>query len=467
MDLVVHSEPKQLQHNGLQKRSYTFCPSLYYPGGILKFSTFTHVTISETIPEIAYELQNQGEIWSLLPVNAIDNIQFGEAFIVIEEQPVIISIYNTNFTGNENYTFWIYYLDTWLRKQIIEEAFRFVSGFPSKYYIQIDRISRFMVSKWLMFLDGHNMHVCTSVTFHLRPSKDISSIMLRNMSLSTHTANYTIKDFDAFACLVYNENQLSELTCKSSRDTVESVKWINNESPDFTLFDKREVHFEKELKAKHDGTYFDCVETYLRKGNPPLYKDYIIVRIFLISNGSVKNNINVKPKSNNDHEGCLQYVHDLYGTNDKNQTDNLNWKSGVIIFVVVISLLANAILILKYFIYKKKKNAKTTGLISKNESNEVVRDHRRSNISSHLYCYIDESSILSLQNQRPGPQSSDHGNVDNVNRPNKKPIKFSCPRHNSAEVVAEPNDSAETNDELYSDVYANRFDILSVLKSQM
>ncbi|KAJ0175282.1 hypothetical protein K1T71_009423 [Dendrolimus kikuchii] len=353
------------------------------------------------------------------------------------------------------------------RKVIRHEAFVFVSGFPSKFYTQIDSISRFMVGEWFIYFKGHNLQVSESVRLHLRPSKDISSIFLRNMSLSVHVANYTIKDFDAFACLVYNENQLLELTCKSSQDTVESVQLIDNESPDFIIFGKKEIYLKKKLTAKHDGTYFECVETYLHEGNTTGYKDYISVRIFLISNGSVKNNINGKPKSSDDHAGCLKYVNDLYGPNYKNRTVNLNWKSGVIIFVAIIFLLSFAFLVVTYFNYGKKKNAKITGLISKNELNKVVRDHRRSNISSHLYCYIDESSILSLQNQKPGPQSSAHGNVDNVNRPNKKPIKFSCPRHSSAEVVAKPNDSAETDDELYSYVYADRFDILSVLKSQI
>ncbi|KAJ0175292.1 hypothetical protein K1T71_009433 [Dendrolimus kikuchii] len=139
----------------------------------------------------------------------------------------------------------------------------------------------------------------------------------------------------------------------------------------------------------------------------------------------------------------------------------------IIIVVAAVGFIALIILILyvrKNKVLKRNENVTSSAVYYANTSSP--NPNRRSDYSDHLYCYIDVNSLShpkEIPKSRvplaPCGERSGNGERSETN-PNARQV-------NPTEVsVEECDNTIEEAEDLYTYAYADRFDILSILRSQ-
>ncbi|KAJ0175294.1 hypothetical protein K1T71_009435 [Dendrolimus kikuchii] len=278
---------------------------------------------SETIPEIAYEVQNLHHEVLLLPLNNVpvktnERAKY-DKFVLIEGSEARIAVYGESI-----------YKIHGISVEVIPENWhlsteRVLSAKENSYvcYVkfQIHQIYSSMRREWeITFSFNGYGDISKKIAVHVRPSEvsnGLSVSVKPNKLITTQIASHAIKDFDAFGCLVYKDQDDLEMRCKQSISNTILMEW----SPSFEDKDsvkkngKEAAIYSNRLKLIHNGNYTDCIEHMIR--------DTIIVRIFLVlsTTKSWPNDNSVKPISSDDRDGCAKYVSCLYGSGVLKQND--------------------------------------------------------------------------------------------------------------------------------------------------
>ncbi|KAJ0175288.1 hypothetical protein K1T71_009429 [Dendrolimus kikuchii] len=444
---------------------------------------------SEMVPEIVFEIVNDGMEWNLQLLNSIPERSNG-VFVLVEGQPARVVVYNIS-----NYIVGgISIKNTYTGSNIITGPMVCESGSSSKCYVQIDKIHFTMGGQWEIQLKNNwikNYNVSAELYVYIRQSR-VPRVTLGSNNVTTYIANYRIKPFDAFGCIVYNDHRFIDMTCNPSTNTdAYTIEWSTRGVKDIgainNTYDK--VSYTNNLIAENDGAYLKCNEI---SKYPNLYREWIIVRIFFIDNGSISvaNNSNfysAKPISDDDGEGCIKYVNCLYDPDvikqknkycvnslNTNVTPDLNIV--IIPVAAVFGTVAMIVLILcirnNKMCLKRNKNSTLSPVSYVHSSNQ--NQNRRSDSSDHLYVYIDVNSLpypkdipkSSIKPARPSNRS-DNGERS-TNHPNENHVVSDKTYNNPGEISAEENyyyEIEEVEDE-YSYAYADRIDVLSALQSK-
>ncbi|KAJ0175287.1 hypothetical protein K1T71_009428 [Dendrolimus kikuchii] len=353
---------------------------------------------TETVPQIIYKLEDyEVNRWDLLPLNAMTT-QPGlteDTFLVLKGQTVTISVYCNTSTSN-----WLQGVKYTRTNSVMIYARYFIcKEGQCSVELQIDPIFDEMYREWTFWFykttgGGH----MKNVKFHIRPSTvregavqqtvtpptlqvsayNVPDIYVNGALLHTQVAVSGIKDFDAFACFVYNVNISLNLTCHYIGRLPLTEISINTGGRSIagSVVTAKVGHTSK-ITPEDDGTYIDCTPRYSYYYRNEMYTgDFTTLRLFLILNGSssIRNEhlgyARIKPVSNEDQTNCLQYVNCLYDPETNNHSDlctqttsNISGnvstakKTAIIITVVVLLLVALALLII-YIYYKRKKNSR-------------------------------------------------------------------------------------------------------------
>lgn len=256
------------------------------------FISFFYRVLSETRPEISFELKETSKLnWDLIPLNGIPKYDNGNnisTFLVLEGYPVNISAYDYKNINCFNDISSIEIFES-NGARIPTEAINCFPGHPRKTTIQINYISHASHRTWTLVLQSiyFNEKIYISFKVHIRRTVDIPTMFLSNdnitsiirkyRTLSTQRADYCIKNYDAFGLLYYNGYQHVLLQCNSiTRRNYTSIEWNMYELKNISTKGLYTATYANYIKPENNGSFIECIER--------TEMDETVIRVIFVNN---------------------------------------------------------------------------------------------------------------------------------------------------------------------------------------
>ncbi|KAJ0175279.1 hypothetical protein K1T71_009420 [Dendrolimus kikuchii] len=443
---------------------------MLFKGGLILLYVSHCVALEtlEIIPEIFLKLncikERNHELWIEEPIKA--GKREDGSFVLLEHQPAVIKIL---MCEHAKYPVDLLHGEKNVQETKIFYSIRSPKGTVQWYFkFQIPTIVDSMHRTWPLDLYSRTS---AKLKIHIRPSKLVPIVLSEGTSLTTQISSYSITEFDAFGCLIYNKNAFLNLTCKSTQKChgFYTMYWKASGIADthsLIMPDSRiKAYYINQVKLE-DGAYLDCIEDF--------DKDYINVRIFLIHNKTEMTNDNsplssasltYKPISSDDREGCLEYVnYYLHKSKSENSNEDVSIQSSelditkwIVIFGVVLIFVFAIVIAFGFF------NKKCCDWIHNQKKSNSANNVQRRPSAEHVYCYIEARR---RESQVELPKSTSTDNTGAVVENEEQRLR-EIPNTTGANPTTSPYIANQENDELiYTYAYADRFCIMEALRMQ-